>query len=56
MADGVPYEYDAEVVRPDGEHRWITARGEVVKGNDGQIIRLQGTVQEITERKLAEKQ
>ena len=55
MADGVPYEYDAEVVRPDGEHRWITARGEVVKGNDGQIIRLQGTVQEITERKLAEK-
>ncbi len=55
MADGVPYEYDAEVVRPDGEHRWITARGEVVKGNDGQIIRLQGTVQDITERKLAEK-
>ncbi len=54
MADGFPYQYDAEVVRPDGEHRWITARGEAIKGVDGQVGQLQGTVQDITEHKKAE--
>nr|WP_320192905.1 PAS domain S-box protein [uncultured Desulfobacter sp.] len=55
IAEGEAYQYDAEVVRPDGEHRWITARGEVVKDTDGQVTELHGTVQDITESKLAEK-
>ena len=54
ISSGNSYQYDAEVVRPDGEHRWITARGKAVRGNDGQPIKLQGTVQDITERKHAE--
>lgn len=54
LADGVPYQCDAEVVRSDGSHRWITARGESVRDEDGKIVELHGTVQDITERKQAE--
>ncbi|BCO26066.1 sensor histidine kinase RcsC [Rhodoferax lithotrophicus] len=49
---GTSYEVDAEVVRPDGSHRWITARGEPLRNSAGSIISLQGTVQDITEKKL----
>lgn len=56
LAQGLPYECDAEVVRPDGGRRWITARGEAGRDSEGKIINLHGTVQDITERKLAEKE
>jgi PAS domain S-box-containing protein len=55
LADGRPYECDAEVVRPDGTHRWITARGEAERDAGGAIACLRGTVQDITERKQAER-
>jgi PAS domain S-box-containing protein len=51
---GAPFEVDAEVVRPDGSRRWIAARGDAKRDGDGKIDRLLGTVQDITERKLAE--
>lgn len=54
LADGTAYECDAEVVRPDGRPRWITARGEIMRDNSGQIIGLRGTVQDITARKQSE--
>jgi PAS domain S-box-containing protein len=54
MATGTPYECDAEVVRPDGTHRWITARGHATRDVNGNVINLHGTVQDITTRKLAE--
>jgi len=51
---GAPYELDLEMVRADGMHRWITARGEAQRDSAGQIVRLRGTVQDITARKRAE--
>ena len=54
LAEGSPYECDAEVVRPDGARRWITARGQVARDAGGTPIALHGTVQDITRRKLAE--
>ncbi|MBZ0097177.1 MAG: GAF domain-containing protein [Sulfuricella sp.] len=54
LAKGIPYECDAEVVRPDGTHRWIIARGEAMREANGAVIGLRGTVQDITERKLGE--
>ncbi len=54
LADGLPYACDAEVIRPDGRHLFITARGEGVRDAEGRIVRLQGTVQDITERKQTE--
>lgn len=54
MSTGRPYECDAEVVRPDGTHRWITARGQSIQDADGKVVALYGTVQDITVRKQAE--
>lgn len=53
-ANGLSYTCDAEVVVADGTNRWVTARGEAVRNAENKIIALRGTVQDITERKLAE--
>ncbi len=56
LQDGLPYECDAEVIHEQGEPIWIIARGAALRANDGTIVELYGTVQDITERKLAEQQ
>ncbi|MFZ6653767.1 EAL domain-containing protein [Undibacterium sp. TJN19] len=48
----IPYTCDAEVVRPDGSHRWIIARGEALADASGTLFKLHGSVQDITERKM----
>ena len=52
--EGVTYECDSEVVRPDGERRWITFRGEANRDESGGVIKLRGTIQDITNRKKIE--
>ena len=44
------FEVDLEVVRPDGAHRWVTSRGEVVHAKGGVATRMQGTAWDITQR------
>lgn len=56
LAEGTPYQCDAELVRPDGSHRWIIARGEATPDSSGKVINLHGTVQDITARKQAEEE
>ena len=51
LQTGMPYELDLEIIRPDGTTRWIAARGEAVRETNGQITKLRGTAQDITERK-----
>ena len=51
---GTPYELVLEMVRADGTRRWITARGEAQRDSTGHVARLCGTIQDITQRKLAE--
>jgi len=43
------------IVRPDGSIRWVEARGFPVRDAQGKVYRLAGVVQDITERKHAEK-
>jgi PAS domain S-box-containing protein len=54
LAAGTPYELELEMIRPDGTTRWVRTRREVQRASDGQVMLLHGTVQDITERKLAE--
>ena len=54
LATGAGFECDAEVVRPDGTHRWVTSRGNAVRDTNGAVRCLHGTVQDITERRQAE--
>lgn len=48
------YDHEFRIVRSsDGEVRWLHAVGEPERDADGQVVALFGTVQDITERKLA---
>src|SRR2546423_1093733 len=49
-----PYAADYRVVWPDGEVRWLHCRGRAGAANDGTVVRLIGTSQDITERKQLE--
>ncbi len=54
LATGTPHELDLELIRPDGSKRWLIVR--VAPGRDasGNVTQLQGTLQDITDRKRAE--
>ncbi len=56
LSEARNYQCDVEVVRPDGSQRWIVARGEAVQDSKGKVIKLHGTVQDITGRKQAEEE
>ncbi len=45
----VPYDLIHRIVRPDGEVRTVHERGRVHTDDDGNVIRMLGTVQDITE-------
>ncbi len=47
---GEQYTLEVEYVRADGQSGWLEARGEVVRGEVGEIKRLRGTVHEATLR------
>jgi PAS domain S-box-containing protein len=48
------YELDHRVIRKDGAERVLHSRGEGVYTYTGNLIRIRGTSQDITERKAAE--
>jgi PAS domain S-box-containing protein len=50
---GVPYDIEAEKVSRTGRRFWVRTMGEAVRAADGEIVRIQGALQDITERKLA---
>jgi PAS domain S-box-containing protein len=51
---GVFTEWEFRVVRPDGSVRWVRARAFPVKDPDGNLARLAGLAEDVTERKQAE--
>jgi len=54
--EGVPFNTDFRLVRPDGQQLILLARGEVIRDHQHRIVRIMGTVQDVTERKLAEEE
>ncbi|MGB0127705.1 MAG: PAS domain S-box protein [Rhodocyclaceae bacterium] len=56
IRSGAPAELDLEIPHPDGDSRWVSARCAAIRGPDSRVIKLRGTVQDITERKRAEEQ
>jgi PAS domain S-box-containing protein len=51
---GAPFAFEHRVPLPDGRVRWMSCRGRVVSDDAGAPIRMLGTAQDITERKLHE--
>ena len=54
LESGAPYIIDLERSSISCQVRWVLARGEVVRDNGGKVVGLRGTVQDITDRKVAE--
>ena len=52
--DGTPYEFEVEKITAKGRRIWVRCVGEAVRGADGRIVRLQGAIQDISERKSAD--
>ena len=51
---GMAVEEEGRLTRPNGEEIWVRIIGEAGRGPSGEIERIQGAIQDITERKLAE--
>ena len=54
LVEGQPYEMEIRILQTDGSIRYVVARGEAVVNEQGQVIRLLGTVMDISDRKQAE--
>ena len=50
----MPYDVDYRLRTKSGEYRWFHARGQTVRGVDGEPTRMAGSITDITERKRAE--
>ena len=54
MEHGESWDIEHRLIRKDGTQKWVHARGEAVVDGTGKTVQLQGTAQEITERKRVE--
>ena len=52
--NGRHYDQEYRVVRPDGEVRVVHSRADLMRDAEGQVVRMLGTMQDVTERKAAE--
>lgn len=53
MEQGGSYEMDYRLVRPSGDCRHVHSRGEAFQLPDGSVVRLSGTIQDVTETRQA---
>ncbi|HSE54732.1 MAG TPA: SpoIIE family protein phosphatase [Nocardioidaceae bacterium] len=53
-SDGSPIQYEARLVRPDGDVVLVSVHGELLREDHGDVEVLRGSVQDITERRAAE--
>jgi serine phosphatase RsbU (regulator of sigma subunit)/anti-sigma regulatory factor (Ser/Thr protein kinase) len=51
-----PYRAEYRIVRPDGEVRWLAARGIVNRDEAGRPVRVVGVASDLTERRAAEEE
>ena len=56
MKNGVPFEFEARIVRPTGEERFVHSICHVEKDSGNTVIALFGVFSDITERKLQERE
>ncbi|HOV91075.1 MAG TPA: MASE3 domain-containing protein [Syntrophorhabdaceae bacterium] len=54
IQDGIPYHIEFRIIRSDNRIRWLSSKANIAKDSKGKVIRLFGTVQDITELKETE--
>lgn len=55
IATGEGYDLDARILRPDGELRYVSAKADCIRDDEGRIESLCGVFQDVTERTRAER-
>lgn len=55
IEEGEPYDVEVRLITAEGEQRWVRTRGEPQQ-EDGEVVRVRGTIQDITERKERERE
>jgi PAS domain S-box-containing protein len=53
-SNAVDFQGEYRIVWPDGQVRWVLSRGKIRRDAEGRVLEVVGTVQDITERKIAE--
>jgi len=56
LASNKPYSIDHQILLPDGRERFVHSEAEIISDRNGKPVRVAGIMQDITERKEAEKQ
>jgi two-component system, cell cycle sensor histidine kinase and response regulator CckA len=56
VASGTTYDVEHRIVRSDGEVRWVHERADALRDEAANVVRMVGTVQDITERRRLEDQ
>src|SRR5918997_290772 len=56
LYQGDLYDFEHRILRPDGEVRWVHRQAEVVRGEEGEPLRMVGTIHDITDRRALEEQ
>lgn len=54
LREGQPYELEQRIVQPSGSIRYLSANGEPIFNEQGQVIKLLGSMLDITDRHLAQ--
>jgi len=54
MTEGAPFDEELQIISARARLVWVRIMGQAVRGPDSAIARVQGTIQDITERKQAE--
>ena len=52
----VPFDEEVEVITASGQRLWVRTLGEAVRDGSGAIVRIQGLLQNLTEKKRAEQE
>ena len=55
LEDRVPYDIEYRLRTKSGEYRWFRARGQAVWDETGTAVRMAGSIQDISDRKQAER-
>jgi two-component system, cell cycle sensor histidine kinase and response regulator CckA len=54
VSEGLLLDVEFQISTPAGRRSWVRATGEAVRADDGSIVRLQGAIQDISDRKQLE--
>ena len=53
---GVPYDEELQIKTAKGRILWVRSIGEAIRDADGNVIRVQGAIQDVTDKKLSDRQ